>query len=158
MSRSTSGHAKPARRGLRLAAVVAVGLLASGCSMGDVELNGGIFDLMGVSSKTQARAREPKLAQRAPLVLPPNSDRLPDPEAGGPQVAAAGDQNWPVDPDQKRKSSAQQAADAQAAYCNDGNWKSKAVRDDVAASQGPNGGCSPSILSGLKKGLFGNSN
>lgn len=154
----TTGRARPTPTRIRLAAALGIAVFVSGCSMSDVELNGGIFDLMGVSSKTQTRVAEPKLAPRAPLVLPPSKDRLPDPEAPGAQVAGTQDGSWPVDPEDKRKSGAKQAADAQAAYCNDGNWKNKAVRDDVAANQGPSGSCSPSVLSGLKKGLFGGSN
>lgn len=157
MSAPTTDRARRHSLRLKAAAVLTAAVLASGCSSGDVELNGGLFDLMGVSAATQKRAAEPKLAQRAPLVLPPSQDRLPDPEQQTTQVAGAVDPAWPVDPEDKRKGGTKAAADAQAAYCNDGNWKQKAVRDDVKAAQGPSGSCTPSILSGLKKSLFGGS-
>ena len=45
-----------------------------------LELNGKLFDWMGVSSSAMEQSkREPQLAARAPLVLPPNSNRLPEP-------------------------------------------------------------------------------
>lgn len=158
MSAPTTDRPRSASLRLKAAAALTAAVLASGCSSGDVELNGGLFDLMGVGSSTQKRTAEPKLPQRAPLVLPPNGDRLPDPEQQpGTQVAGAVDPQWPVDPEDKRKGGAKSAADAQAAYCNDGNWKNKAVRDEVKAGQGPSGACTPSILSGLKKSLFGGS-
>ena len=53
---------------------------ASGCSMDDVQLNGGIFDVVGLSDAAKAKSgSEPKIAARAPLVVPPSLDRLPEP-------------------------------------------------------------------------------
>ena len=49
---------------------------ASGCSMDDVQFNGGIFDAVGLSDAARAKNRsEPELAGRAPLVVPPSLDR-----------------------------------------------------------------------------------
>ena len=58
---------------------VASMLLLSGCADG-VELNGKVFDWMGISPAAQeASRREPTLAERAPLGVPPNTGRLPEP-------------------------------------------------------------------------------
>src|SRR5262245_30278451 len=63
------------------AALIASCLALGACSEG-VELNGKIFDMMGVSGSQNAKNNEPKMADRAPLVLPPNSNRLPEPGSG----------------------------------------------------------------------------
>ena len=45
-----------------------------------LEVNGKLFDWMGISSSAMEQSqREPQVAARAPLVLPPNSNRLPEP-------------------------------------------------------------------------------
>ena len=50
-----------------------------GCADG-IDLNGKVFDWMGVSpAAMEASRREPKMAERAPLVLPPDANRLPEP-------------------------------------------------------------------------------
>ena len=81
--------------------VLALALPLSGCSDG-LELNGKIFDVLGVSQAAQAaKASEPKLAARPGLVLPPDASRLPQPGSGGTDeggVALAS----VVDPDAKR--------------------------------------------------------
>src|SRR4029079_357706 len=46
-----------------------------------VELTGKVFDWLGVSAASQEKA-EPKMADRAPLVVPPSVTRLPDPGSG----------------------------------------------------------------------------
>ena len=64
---------------LATAAALAATLGVAGCSDG-LDLNGKIFDVMGVSSSAmEKKQREPQLAARTPLVLPPNSERLPEP-------------------------------------------------------------------------------
>ncbi|HRD75546.1 MAG TPA: hypothetical protein PK264_06355 [Hyphomicrobiaceae bacterium] len=131
------------------ALAVSSALALTGCAAGDVELNGKIFDALGVSAATSKPSREPKLAARAPLVLPPSADRLPDPNAV--PVAASGDPAWPVDADQKRVGTVADAARKHTEFCRDGNWKEKAMRDDIAAAKGPAGNCNDgSIFSAFK--------
>ena len=79
-------------------AMVGSTLLLSGCADG-LELNGKVFDWMGVSPAAQeARVREPKLAERAPLVMPPNANRLPEPGSGVEPTNIA----FPDDPEQRK--------------------------------------------------------
>ena len=98
-------------------AIVALGVVMlcgslAGC--GSVALEGKVFDWMGVSESAQAAAkREPKLADRSPLVLPPDTSRLPPPDAEGQpgtspivtgavapaSAPGANPQAWPQDPD-----------------------------------------------------------
>ena len=136
-----------------LVAVALSGALAlTGCAAGDVELNGKIFDALGVSAAAQKPAREPKVAARAPLVLPPSAERLPDPDAA-PVTTAAVDPAWPVDPDQKRVGTASAALKKQTEFCRDGNWKEKAMRDDIAAAKGPAGNCNDGSIFSFMKNL-----
>ena len=62
-----------------------------------IDLNGKVFDMMGISPAAQeARRFEPQVAERAPLVVPPNSNRLPAPGSGQAPVAQL---SWPDDPE-----------------------------------------------------------
>ena len=98
-----------------LASVIAAGL--AGCSGGEsgVELNGKLFDAVGLTGVGKKTA-EPKLAERAPLVPPPRMDALPAPGTG---PADTNHMAWPDDPD--RRIAAQAAADKQkvSKYCSD---------------------------------------
>jgi hypothetical protein len=132
----------------RLASVGMAGsLLLSGCADG-LELNGKVFDWLGVSpAAMEARKQEPKLAARAPLVIPPNSTRLPEPGSGQtPQVAAA----WPEDPDQRKTREARERERLHLAYCRgEIQWKERAMNPgDVGAARSPYGPC-PSLIGDL---------
>jgi hypothetical protein len=121
-------------------------LLLSGCADG-IELNGKIFDWMGVSPAAQeARRYEPKLAERAPLVVPPNANRLPEPgseTAPDPSLAA-----WPDDPEQRKAREAQERDRLHQAYCSgEKQWKERALNNDTSAPRSPFGPC-PSLFSG----------
>jgi hypothetical protein len=67
---------------------VGCGLILAGCSMDDVAFNGKVFDAVGLNSSS-SKAAEPKMVARAPLVVPPAVDRLPEP---GVQPAAQASQ------------------------------------------------------------------
>jgi len=120
-----------------LAATLAFGL--SGCSDG-VELNGKIFDALGVSSAAQAKSsREPKMPARSGLVLPPDPTRLPEPGTGetGPDVALSA----VADPDAKKAADAAERARLHKAYCSgELNWKERVV-DPNARPTSPYGPC-----------------
>ncbi|MHA1180175.1 MAG: hypothetical protein ACTSSR_05600, partial [Alphaproteobacteria bacterium] len=48
--------------------------------MDDVQFNGGLFDMVGLSDAAKANnGSGPTVAVRAPLVVPPSLDRLPQP-------------------------------------------------------------------------------
>ena len=133
--------------------VAAIGAMATfavgGCADG-VELNGKVFDLLGISpAAMEASRREPKLAERAPLVMPPNANRLPDPEAT--QTAATDQSNWPADPEQRKLAAAQERERLHLAYCRgDIQWKERALnsKDGSGTNLSPYGPC-PSIFGGL---------
>src|SRR5262245_22108446 len=130
---------------------VLVGALAtcavhlSGCADG-VELNGKVFDWMGVSPAAQeSRRTEPKLADRAPLVMPPDVNRLPEPgsDKGAPQIA------WPDDPEQRKVREAKERERLHLAYCSgELQWKERVLSKNPDAPRSPYGPC-PGLFSGF---------
>lgn len=96
-----------------LALTLAAGLFVlGGCSAGDVQFEGKIFEAVGLNGQ-QARSADPKVKERAPLVLPPKAD-LPAP---GKRVAAGDDTLWPDDPDLARKRQISLAEKERQKYC-----------------------------------------
>ena len=128
-------------------AAAAASLALSGCADG-IDLNGKVFDWIGVSpAAVAARREEPKLAERAPLVLPPDAKRLPEPGSEkAPQTAMA----WPDDAEQRKAREAKERERLHLAYCRgDIQWKDRALRpDDVNAPRSPFGPC-PSLVGDL---------
>jgi hypothetical protein len=128
------------------AAAIASPLALGGCGGIDgVEFNGKIFDWLGVSEASQQKS-EPKMVDRAPLVVPPSVTRLPDPGSGrnsDEQVAALND------PELRKQAAAKERQRLHEAYCRgDLQWKDKAFKPDATgANRSPYGTCG--ILGGL---------
>lgn len=132
------------------AAVIACALAFGGCAADDIELNGKIFDAVGLNNKS--KSAEPKLAARAPLVMPPSPDRVPEP--GTPPEGLAMDVASLQDPDAKAKTSREELERQQAAYCKVHYEQAKSRGDDNAdLAAGPLGPCRSSVLSAVK--IFG---
>ena len=136
---------------VRCAVPAAVGsaLLLAGCADAGLDLNGKVFDYLGISPAAQeARRYEPQVAERAPLVMPPDTKALPRPGSGqapSPQLA------WPDDPDQRKAREAKEREQLHLAYCRgDIQWKDKALnRESVGAPRSPYGPC-PTLFSGAE--------
>lgn len=131
--------------------LLSTGLLLTGCGSGDVELNGKIFDAMGVSSATQPKEREPKVAARTGLVVPPNTGSLPEPGSGRAPEAEA-DIALINDPDRKKTLDKAELERRQAEYCRV-NYEIPKARGDASADDatGPLGPCRATFLSAMKK-------
>jgi hypothetical protein len=125
---------------------VASTLLLSGCADG-VDFNGKVFDWMGISPAAQeARRFEPKIAERTPLVVPPDVNRLPVP---GSEAAPAAHMAWPDDPEQRKIREAQERERLHQGYCRgDVEWKERALKKVEGAPRSPYGPCS-SILGNM---------
>ena len=134
----------------RLALAAFAATMVGGCSMDDVELNGGVFDAVGIGAN-QPKSAEPKLAAHTPLVVPPSTASLPQP--GIPAQAAAIDVTAAInDPDRKAVVSQAEKERAQQEYCDKNYRPAVAVGDASADSiEGPLGPCRPSILNSMKK-------
>jgi hypothetical protein len=123
--------------------VLASTLLLSGCADG-VDLNGKVFDWMGISPAAQdSRRFEPRIAERTPLVVPPDVNRLPEP---GSEAVPAPVVAWPDDPEQRRIREAQERERLHLAYCRgDAQWKERALNKEANAPRSPFGPC-PSLF------------
>src|SRR5262245_1906490 len=105
-------------------AAVASTILPAGCADG-IDLHGKVFDGVGISPAAQeARRYEPKLADRAPLVMPPNVSRLPEPGSEKTPDPTLVQTAWPDDPEQRKVREAQERQRLHEAYCRgDAQWK-----------------------------------
>lgn len=110
-----------------VAMATVVGL--SGCSDG-IQLEGKIFEAAGLTGG--GVKKEAKLEPRHPLVLPPDTERLPEPGSGEgppPQHTA-----FPVDPEAARAQAISQREARARDYCSNREWferKDKADFDRV---------------------------
>jgi len=113
--------------------------------MDDVQLNGGIFDAVGLNDTK--KSGDPKIAERAPLVVPPSLDRLPTPGEAPPPTQIAGI----TDPDAAKQKSREELEKQQAEYC-EKNYDDPMRRgEEVAMVEGPLGPCRKSVLTAIKK-------
>jgi hypothetical protein len=131
---------KPLRAAV-IAAGLSVGLTA--CGGDGLELNGRLFDMMGVSDAAQkAAAREPKMTERTGIVMPPDASRLPEPGSGNGEPDIAAQLN---DPDRKRQMAAAERERLHKAYCSgEQTWKERARSKpgNDGAPTSPYGPCS----------------
>jgi hypothetical protein len=139
----------PEKRRLRLqGALVTLWLgstaALSGCGgLEGVELQGGVFDVLGISSNAlAAKGKEPQIPQRAGIVLPPNHDRLPQPGSGAPPDATA---MLPDDVDERKLRQAGDLEKQHKEFCEKALREAR-VRGDDRIIQGPKGQCNQSIL------------
>lgn len=82
-------------KGLLSLAACVLALALGGC--GGIEFQGKVFDYAGLSSLGKGQ-EDVRMTERAPLLVPPNTNRLPPP--GSPEVTRA---DWPADTDKERK-------------------------------------------------------
>ena len=128
---------------LALVAVVSALLTLTACD--SINLEGKLFDWMGVSgSALNAKNADPKMEDRAPLVVPPKLTRLPEPGSGKSTDADLAALN---DPEEKKKLSAKERERLHLAYCRgEIQWKEKALDPNYSVNRSPFGPC---------PGLFG---
>ena len=110
-------------RRLALFPALAAAMMAAGCGSG-VQLEGPGFEAFGLKNKAYV---EKKVPDRAPLLIPPDRTRIPEP---APQVANVRPENWPTDPENTLKAEATAAAKKKQAYENKGDWSKKADIDE----------------------------
>jgi hypothetical protein len=133
-----------------LAAAGASGLALAACD--SVALEGKLFDWMGLSSAAlDAKTRDPKMAERAPLVVPPNVSRLPEPGSG---KTSSDDVAALHDPELRKQAAAKERERLHLAYCRgEIQWKEKALDPNgQAGNRSPYGPC-PGLFSGMFNNL-----
>lgn len=134
-----------------LATALAAALLLGGCAPGDIQLNGKIFDAVGLNSSS--KPKEAQVAERAPLVVPPGLERLPPPGSGGQTETVALAEI--KDDDANKNGNEAERQRAQAEYCKKNYEIPKQQGQDVDSVKGPLGDCRPSALTGLTKVFSG---
>ena len=101
-------HISGPGRAAILATAFAAMLTLGGC--GGVQFEGKVFDYMGMSDKGQEA--DTKMAERPPLLLPPDTKTLPVPGNG--VAVATARQDWPQNPELVQTQVANAQADAKA--------------------------------------------
>lgn len=94
MGHSVTINSRLLGRGLGLLAACGAVLALGGC--GGIEFQGKLFDYAGLSGSRSKE--EVRMTERAPLLVPPDTHRLPPPGA-----AAVVPVDWPTDTDLSRK-------------------------------------------------------
>lgn len=150
MGRSVPVEGNGALRAMRqliLACLLVAGVSVGGCSGTDVELKGGVFDALGVNDIT-AKRTEPKMENRAGLVIPPSTASLPAPGSQPqPQVAANGEA-FPVNPEDSKRTQTAQLVEKHKAFCENARARYESGVTPVIESS-PWGSCHESALRNL---------
>lgn len=116
----------------------------AGCGgVDDIQLNGKVFDALGVNTSSVNRDT-PELKPRSGIVVPPNLSSLPEPGSGKAAEPVLADVQ---DYDEKRTVSRADLERQQAEYCQKHYEDAKVHGDqDVGLVEGPLGRCQKSIL------------
>jgi hypothetical protein len=101
------GISSPGRAGL-FAAALAATLALGGC--GGIEFQGKVFDYMGLSG--DRKEPDPRMAERPPLLLPPDLKTLPQPGNG--VAVATAREDWPKNPEAVQQGIVKAKQDAKA--------------------------------------------
>jgi hypothetical protein len=137
---------------LMTAAVLTATVGTGGCVDG-ISLNGKLFDWMGISEAALQKKPEPQMAVRAPLVLPPDSNRLPEPgsDKGGNDLSSLND------PELKKAAAAKEKERLHLAYCRgEIQWKEKVFsKTEDPNNRSPYGPCN-GILGNAKETIINN--
>ena len=141
-------------KGVSLACCLAAAAMAGGCSGVDgLELQGGVFDALGVSGSGQKKLADSKVDARPGLVLPPSNEKLPDPVTGS--LAAAPDgEAWPVDPEDRRASNRAELEKRHKVAC-ERLIQDARMRGESGVIMGPMGNCQPGLFGSLTEQLTG---
>lgn len=130
------------------AAVCGLAVTLSACGFDGVDFNGKVFDAVGLNTGS-VKQGEPRMRERAPLVVPPGLEALPAPGSAGP--AAADALAEVKDHDASRNLSREQLEQKQREFCDKNYSPNKALGDEtVDMIEGPLGPCRGSIFSAIK--------
>lgn len=135
-----------------LAAGFSMAMLLSltGCGGIDgVELQGGVFDAMGLSGSNKPKLAETKVEARPGLVLPPTPDRLPEPVTGSINPVSPGEA-WPVDPEDRKQQARADLEKRHKAFCETAIQDAR-MRRETGVIMGPAGNCQPGLFGSLVK-------
>ena len=144
-------------RPILLALTLSSALSLGGCGGIDgVELQGGVFDALGLSAATQKKEKEPRVAARASLVLPPDASRLPTPDQSNTQAGLG--ESWPVEAEELKARNVAVLEKQHKDYCEKALLDAR-MKNESGVVMGPRGNCRPGLfgsLSGMFEGEKGN--
>lgn len=138
---------------LVLSTALGASIALGGCGAGvdGVELQGGVFDALGLSGSGQRKLSDVKVDPRPGLVLPPSPDNLPPPETGSVAVAPQ-DQSWPVDPEDRKAANKAELEKRHRAFC-ERAIQDQRMRRESGVVMGPMGNCQPGLFGSLGQTL-----
>ncbi len=121
-----------------------------GCGVADVHVDAPILEAVGID--LNAKKVEEDVPERTGIVLPPSTDKLPEPSQT--RTAAADSQNWPEDPEVIEKRRQEQEAAERERYCREGQWE-KGNIDEFDKNVGREQRCQSSFAEAVSKALGG---
>ena len=127
-----------------LAAVAVVGTFVSACSGYDVEFKGGAFEALGLNNIGAPR-KEPKMARRQGLVVPPSTASLPKPGGPPPTVIASNGEPFPINPEEAKKQRNADVVRRHNAFCEKARQRFETGLTETIESS-PWGACHESVL------------
>jgi hypothetical protein len=135
-------------RKIGFCALVATVLLGGCGGFDGVQLNGKVFDAIGLNDSSGPQT-DPKMAVRQPLTIPPTTEALPPPGSGKPAQPVLADIQ---DPDKKKVVDQAELQRQQDEYCRK-NYEEPMQRGDSSAdsASGPLGSCHKSIFTAVQK-------
>ena len=121
-AKTAQGRACIRYRAWHLAVLALAGAVLTGCGY-DVQLEGKVFDAIGIGTNSKKAHLEPKLAPRSGLVPPPDVSRLPPPGSGGGTAVANAPASWPVDPEVRAAALEADRKRQLRKYCEGQEWR-----------------------------------
>jgi hypothetical protein len=140
-------------RNAAIAALLGGAVALSGCGAGGagIEIDAPVLNAVGINLSSKKKDDD-DLPERTGLVVPPSTQALPQP---GTHTAASGAQNWPDDPDKRKKREADEKAAAEEKYCREGRWDDKANIGEFNKNVGVEARCPSQLGKALSKSLGG---
>ena len=140
-------------RNAAIAVLLGGSVALSGCGAGGVgvDIDAPILNAVGLNLSSKKKDDD-DLPERPGLVVPPSTQALPAP---GAQTAAASAQNWPDDPDKRKKRDTDEKAAAEEKYCREGRWDAKAGIGEFEKNVGREQRCASKLGTALSKSVGG---
>lgn len=121
-----------------------------GCGGGvGLDVDAPILDAVGINLVSKKKDDE-DLPERPGLVVPPSTEKLPEP---GTHTASVAQQNWPQDPDQIKKRKEADAIAAEEKYCAEGDWSAKANITEFEKNTGREARCPSKLGKAINKNI-----
>lgn len=133
--------------------VAALGLAGAlaGCAGADVQIDAPILEAAGINLVSKPPP-EPDLEENPPLVVPPSTEKLPEP---GERRVATAEEQWPEDPDIIAKNKAEKAEAERERYCREGNWSDDGGIEEFRKTLGQEQRCPSQLGKALSEALGG---